>query len=116
MNQPSDKWLKAIQEALPYPARETRSCLGLTLVLLDPDQYLPDTDYTEKRSAGMPALRNLWAFDSRGLKTWEADLPEPVDYYYEIVSISPLTVRSFSGYTCELDPSDGRIVRKTFGK
>jgi hypothetical protein len=102
--------------ALPYRARETRRLPGLVLCLLDPDHYLADPGYVARRKAGAPALRNLWAFDDSGRKLWEAELPEAGDYYYEIVSLDPLTVRSYSGYTCELGVTDGSIADKTFCK
>jgi hypothetical protein len=88
----------------------------VNLVLLDADHYLGDPRYRTNRRAGLPALRNLWAFDSHGKKVWEAELPESNDYYYEIVDVSPLTVRSFSGYTCELEIRDGTITSKDFQK
>ncbi len=109
--------LQRIEDVLPYRAGEIRYALsGLILVLLDAEHYLSDPEYRKQRSAGRPALRNLWAFNSSGTKIWEAEMPEPNDYYYEIVGLTPLTLRSFSGNTCELDPVDGRILRRTFHK
>ena len=106
----------SIEDALPYRASDVRIASSLVLVLLDAEHYLSDPAYKKQRSSGTPALRNLWAFNSSGTKIWEAELPETNDYYYEIAALTPLTVRSFSGNTCELDPRNGRILRRTFNK
>lgn len=107
---------KLIEAALPYRAGDVRTAPGLVLVMLDAEHYLGDPKYRKQRSAGAPAIRNLWAFDPSGRKIWEAEMPEPTDYYHEIASVDPLTVRSFSGYTSVLDPGDGRILRRTYDK
>jgi hypothetical protein len=101
---------------LPYRARSVLECSGVTVVLIDPDHYLADPEYRIRKDAGAPALRNLWAFDAAGQKLWEAELPESNDYFYEVVAVTPLTANAFSGYTCELDPLQGRIVRRTYTK
>ena len=101
---------------LPYRTSQLLQADGLTLVLLDPDDYLADANYIAMRKAGAPALRNLWAFDRDGNKLWEAEMPETNDYYYAIDQGSRPTARSFSGYTCELDPRDGQIVSRVYHK
>jgi hypothetical protein len=106
----------AIEDSIPYPARDVRMACGLVLVLIDPDHYLTDPEYKKQRKTVSPALRNLWAFGEDGRKVWEAEMPEPDDYYYEILQSPALAADSFSGYTCELDPTDGRILCRTFHK
>ena len=85
-------------------------------VLLDPDAYLLDPNYKASRRAGSAAIRNLLALSRTGEPLWEAELPEPSDYYYKLTSAAPLTVLSLSSYRCEIDATDGRIVHKEFFK
>jgi hypothetical protein len=106
----------AIEASIPYLAREVKIAFGLVLVLIDPDRYLTDPAYKKQRKTGSSALRNLWAFSEQGRKVWEAEMPEPNDYYHEILQSPALAAASFSGYTCELDPADGRILHRTFHK
>ena len=101
---------------VPFAIRTVGSTANLKLVLLDPDAYLADPGYREKRRAGAPALRNLQAFRSDGVKLWEAELPEPVDYYHELLGVSPIEAHSFSGYRCVISEIDGRLLAKTFLK
>ena len=107
---------RAIEDSIPYPARDVRIACGLVLVLMDPDLYLTNPAYEKRRKTGSPALRNLWAFNELGRKVWEAEMPEPNDYYFQILASPALAADSFSGYTCELDRVDGRILRRTFHK
>jgi len=88
----------------------------INLVLLDPDEYLQDPAYMAARRNGAPAVKNLWAFTPAGEKLWEADFPEPSDYYYEIVSAAPLVALCFSSWRCVLAPSTGKIQEKEFLK
>jgi len=85
-------------------------------VLLDPDSYLLDPNYKKMRRQGAPAIRNLVALMKNGAKIWEAELPEPSDYYYWISSSNPLVVNSFSSYRCEINTDNGMIVKKDFLK
>jgi hypothetical protein len=89
---------------------------GRSYVLLDPDDYLSDRSYKESRRAGAKAIKNLLAFDAAGQQLWEAELPTQNDYYYQIRSTKPLIASSFSSFDCEIEPSSGVIVRKTFFK
>ena len=111
-----EELIRNVHTAIPYPAREVRIAFGLVLVLIDPDHYLTDPAYKKQRESASFALRNLWAFSEQGRKVWEAEMPEPNDYYYEILQSPALAAASFSGYTCELDPADGRILQRTFHK
>ena len=88
----------------------------MVFVLLDPDSYLASTAYKLARQQGAPAMRNLIAFNSRGDRLWEAEMPGVSDYYYKIQSASPLSAYSFSSYLCEIDPKSGRIAKRTFFK
>ena len=107
---------KSSSDTLPYPERDARRVGDLTLVILDPDAYLADAEYVAAHRAGRPALRNLWAFDSSGRKVWEAEMPEPSDYYYEFTSDDAIVAASFSGFTCEISPNDGSIIKRVFHK
>ena len=101
---------------VPFAVRSVASTTNLKLLLLDPDVYLADLRYRETRRAGSPALRNLQAFSNDGAKLWEAELPEPGDYYYELLSASPIEALSFSGYRCVISETDGRLLTKQFLK
>jgi hypothetical protein len=116
MNEPNDDDADFPEGSLPWKARQVVRSDNMTLVLLDPDEYLADAMYIARRKAGAPALRNLWAFDVRGVKLWEAELPENHDYYFEIKSATPPRASSFSGFTCDIDEKDGTIVSKEFHK
>ena len=87
-----------------------------TFVLLDPDMYLADPQYKARCARGAPAIRNLIALDDNGAILWEADLPQPADYFYKITSVVPLLAYSFSSYSCEIDTDSGKITRKVFVK
>ncbi len=115
VNEAGDSSMRELLKT-PYVVRDSRELEGMSLVLLDPDDYLRDPEYKRFRREGGPALHNLWAFDASGRKLWEAEFPEANDYYYEIVGTSPLVVRSYSGFTCELDRLDGKIMAKSFQK
>ena len=86
------------------------------IVLLAPDSYLGDTSYGEDRRRGSNPIRNLRAYSRSGELLWEADFPEPADYYYRLVSCHPLVALSFSSYECEIDPGTGKIVSRKFVK
>ena len=102
--------------ALPWPPMAVVAAEDMTLVLLDPDVYLPDPEYRLQRRSGAPAIRNLWAFDDGGHKLWEAEVPEPNDYYYKLASTRPLVALSFSSWRCTLSPTTGQILNKDFLK
>jgi len=99
-----------------YPAREAFDLEDRVIVLLDPDAYLRDPDYPKERRRGDNPLRNLRAYSTSGELLWEAEFPEQADYYYKIVSRSPLVVLSFSSYLCRIDPGTGRIIEAQFMK
>jgi hypothetical protein len=116
MNERKDVDANLREASLPWKTRQVIRSDSMTLVLLDPDEYLADALYVARRKAGAPALRNLWAFDAKGVKLWEAELPEKNDYYFEIEHASPPRASSFSGFTCDLNEKDGTIVSKEFHK
>lgn len=99
-----------------YPARDAFESDDRVIVLLDPDAYLNDADYPKERRRGNDPLRNLRAYSCSGELLWEAEFPEQVDYYYKIVSRSPLVALSFSSYRCRIDPATGRIIEAEFLK
>lgn len=101
---------------LAHAIREAFALEGEVIVLLDPDSYLTDPSYGRDRRRGEGAIRNLIAVSAGGERLWEAEFPEPADYYYRIVSRKPLTALSFSSHRCEIDPRTGRIVSRQFLK
>lgn len=100
--------------AMPWPILDVRDQGDRILVLLDPDSYLLDPDYKNARKQGATAIRNLVALTRAGVTIWEAEMPEPSDYYYCISSSVPLVANSFSSYRCELDPVSGAIRSTEF--
>jgi hypothetical protein len=105
--QPTEMWWPVL-DAIEYGDR--------VFVLLDPDSYLLDPDYKNMRRLGAPPIKNLVALNKAGARLWEADFPETADYYYQLVSASPLIANSFSSYRCEIDPKNGAIRYKEFLK
>lgn len=105
---------KAVE--LDYTVRDSFELDGRVIVLIDPDDYLDDPDYPKERRRGHDALRNLRAYSVSGELLWEAEFPEPADYYYKVVSRDPLVALSFSSYRCRLDPATGRILEAEFVK
>ena len=97
---------------LPWPVLVAVEQEDKVLVLLDPLSYLSDPGYKSARRRGAPAVRNLVALTKAGETLWEAQLPETSDYYYRIVSASPLVANSCSSQRCEIDPDTGSIRKK----
>lgn len=116
MGQPRPESRVPLKITLPYPERQARQVGNLTVVIIDPDVYLTDANYVAARRSGRPALQNLWAFDSLGVKQWEAELPESNDYYYAFVDGDAIVADSFSGFACEISPVDGSITKRVFHK
>jgi hypothetical protein len=112
------RWVQVGSGAFPadYSAREVFELDERVIVLLDPDDYLADPDYPKERRRGQNSLRNLRAYSMSGQLLWEAEFPEPADYYYKIVSRTPLVALSFSSYRCQIDPETGRILEAQFVK
>lgn len=102
--------------SLPWRALQVLAGEEICLVLLDPDEYLPDPAYQDARQKGAPAIRNLWAFTPDGEKLWEAEFPQASDYYYRIVATAPPVALSFSSWRCGLAPATGKIRAKEFLK
>jgi hypothetical protein len=63
-------------------------------------------------------FQNLEAFSFSGLRLWTAEHPtsQTADTYVEILSTSPFVVWDFACYRCELDPSNGRLIKAEFTK
>lgn len=93
---------------LAYPVAEAFLLRDKLIVLLDPDAY------TEK----FGQFRNLIALAIDGERLWTAELPTSMssDTYYRIGSKNPLVADSFSSYACEIDESNGKIIKRSFFK
>jgi hypothetical protein len=102
--------------AMPWPVLDALEQGDKVFVLFDPDSYLLDPNYKKMRKQGAPAIRNLIALTKTGVILWEAEMPDPADYYYRIESRKPLVALSFSSYRCEIDLQSGRITGKQFLK
>ena len=87
---------------MKYAIRNALALVDKIIVLLDPDSYLKDASYGKERRRGKNPLSNLLALSHDGCLAWEAELPEEVDYYYQICSHTPLVALSFSSFQCEL--------------
>jgi hypothetical protein len=101
---------------MDYAVRDAFWTYGRAIVLLDPDAYLADPAYGKDRRRGAGPIRNLRAFSADGAQLWQAELPEPVDYYYQVENRKPLVALSFSSFRCEIDPHTGCITSKEFLK
>lgn len=100
---------------MQWPILATLDAGEWVFVLLNPDSYLAAPGYKESRHRGAPAIRNLIALNRQGNKIWEAEFPEPADYY-SISGGSPLIAKSFSSFRCEISSESGAIVKKEFFK
>lgn len=108
---------KAIET--PSPIREAFAVECGVVVLMDQfaDLKGPILDIREVRNA--PKGTNLFCYTPDGILLWKAELPKgnsQEDYYYRVLSRSPLIVNSFSSYSCEIDAATGKILRKEFYK
>jgi len=106
----------SIHVSTSYPIKEAHQIGNAVLVLIDPSSYLNDSSYPKERRRGVNALRNLLLFSDQGKLIWEAEFPEHVDYYYRIISTSPIVVYSFSSYQCMIDINSGKIMEMEFMK
>jgi hypothetical protein len=91
-----------------HPIQEAFLLKSIVIVFLDPDSNLGrDGQY-----------KNLLAFNMKGEKLWEAELPtsKTSDVYWRIKRKSPLVVSSFSSYECIIDENTGKIVSSEFYK
>jgi hypothetical protein len=63
-------------------------------------------------------FQNLEAFSFSGQRLWTAEHPtsQTADAYVEILSTSPFVVWDFACYRCELDSSNGRLIKAEFTK
>jgi hypothetical protein len=102
--------------SMPWPVKDVTELGDKIFVLFNLDSCLSDPAYKMMLRRGGEAIKNFVAFDKDGNKLWEADFPEASDYYYRIVSTSPLIANSFSSFMCEIDPDTGVIKSKEFLK
>lgn len=58
---------------------------------------------------------NLYACHQDGTILWKAELPDPTDTYVQEFkwSMDYIIVHTWSGWRCEINPSNGKIVSKT---
>ena len=68
----------------------------------------------ESKLAGQ--FHNLICLNKKGERLWRAELPvaRSNGAYYSIDTTGPLIAHSFSGFTCELNPENGKILNKTY--
>lgn len=74
-------------------------------------------DYTAQR--GMLQFRNLVAYSTKGDLLWEAELPTGTGaeaYVDAELDHQGLHAFSFSCFRCLIDPSNGKIIRKSFSR
>jgi hypothetical protein len=83
-------------------------CEDGVAVLFDPDAY----------TAKFGQFANLAGLSREGAKLWTAELPTTTsgDRYYRLVRGENLRAASVYSFVCDIDPRNGRIVRKEFVK
>jgi hypothetical protein len=96
---------------MEYMVRDAFWANGRAIVLLDPGTFLDEPGGARK--APRDPVKNLRAYSPSGEMLWEAEQPEADDHYYRIESREPLVALSFSAFRCDLDLSNGRILKKT---
>ena len=101
-------YLDEVQIDTDYPVSDAFRTDDKIIVLYDPDAY------TEK----FGQFPNLVAFNLKGEKVWTAELPTTTsgERYWRIVSKEPLMADSKGSFSCTIDVSNGRIVKKEFYK
>jgi hypothetical protein len=95
---------------MEYMVRDAFWADGRAVVLLDPDAFLDAPGGARK--APRDPVKNLRAYSPSGEMLWQAEQPEVDDHYYLIESREPLVALSFSAFRCDLDLSNGRILKK----
>ena len=97
---------------MEYMVRDAFWASGRAVVLLDPNAFLDKPAYGVARRRSRDPVQNLRAYLPSGEMLWQAEQPELDDHYYRIESHEPLVALSFSAYRCDLDLSNGRILKK----
>ena len=98
---------------MEYMVRDAFWAGGCAVVLLDPDAFLDMPTYGVARRRSREPVQNIRAYSPSGEMLWQAEQPEADDHYYRIESHEPLVALSFSAFRCDLDLSNGRILKKT---
>ena len=96
---------------MEYMVRDAFWADGRAIVLLDPDAFMDHPAYGGRKAPRNP-VQNLRAYSPSGEMLWQAEQPELDDHYYRIESREPLVALSFSAFRCDLDLSNGRILKK----
>jgi len=97
---------------MEYMVRDAFWADGRAVVLLDPNAFLDDIAYSKARRRPRDPIQNLRAYAPSGQMLWQAEQPQLDDHYYRIESRQPLVALSFSAFRCDLDLSNGRILKK----
>lgn len=97
---------------MEYMVRDAFWADGRAIVLLDPDAFLDKPAFGVARRRSREPVQNIRAYSPSGEMLWQAEQPEPDDHYYRVESREPLVALSFSAYRCDLDLSNGRILKK----
>ncbi|MBO1254470.1 hypothetical protein J3L16_02080 [Alteromonas sp. 5E99-2] len=92
---------------LEYPIIDVIEFEKAVIVLFDPDAGL-----------NMNQFANLVCYTRSCEKLWIAELPtsKSSDTYCGMISKNPLALYSFCSYDVEIDPRNGKILKKTFTK
>ena len=98
---------------MEYMVRDAFWADGRAIVLLDPDAFLDMPTYGVARRKSRDPVQNIRAYSPSGEMLWQAEQPEVDDHYYRIESREPLVALSFSAFRCDLDLSNGRILKRT---
>ena len=97
---------------MEYMVRDAFWTDGGAIVLLDPDAFLDKPAFGVARRRSREPVQNIRAYSPSGEMLWQAEQPEADDHYYRIESREPLVALSFSAFRCDLDLSNGRILKK----
>ena len=97
---------------MEYMVRDAFWADGRAIVLLDPDAFLDMPTYGVARRRAASRCRTFAPIRPPARMLWQAEQPEVDDHYYRIESREPLVALSFSAFRCDLDLSNGRILKK----
>jgi hypothetical protein len=92
-----------------FPIRDAVVLGDKVILLYDPDS---------PEAIRFRQFKNLVAYNVHGEKLWTAEHPtnETAAVYVNLMSSNPLRVWNFGCFVCDIDPSNGKLIKAEFTK